>query len=72
MAKRREIAADIRAQYGNLLNTSQAARYLGQDRRTTRIFLRGLDVYKTGKERCYLATDIARRLDECRVTGMEE
>ena len=66
MAKRAEIAADIRAQYGNLLNTTKAAKYLGKDRKTTRQFLRGLDMYNTGKEHCYLATDIARRLDECR------
>lgn len=67
MAKRTDIAADIRAQYGNLLNTTQAAAYLGVDRKTARHFLRGLDVYKTGKEHKYFATDIARRLDECRV-----
>lgn len=69
MAKRTDIAADIRRQYGNLLNTTQAAAYLGQDRKTTRRFLAGLDMYKTGKEHCYLAIDIARRLDEVREAG---
>lgn len=67
MAKRAEIAEDIRKQYGNLLNTTKAAKYLGKNRKTARKFLQGVPMYNTGKEHCYLATDIARRLDECRV-----
>lgn len=67
MAKRTEIAADIRRQYGNLLNLTQAAKCLNMNRETARNFLSGVDCYKTGKERKFLATDIARRLDECKV-----
>lgn len=69
MASRAAIAEDIRRQYGNLLNTTQAAKYLGQDPRTTRNFLKGLDTYRTGREVCYLAIDIAKRLDQRRVEG---
>lgn len=66
MAKRTELAAEIRSQYGNLLNLTQAAAFLNMHRETARSFLSGVDCYRTGKEHKYLATDIARRLDECK------
>lgn len=66
MAKRAEIVAEIRQQYGNMLNLTQVSKYLGMHRETAREFLSSVDCYKTGKERKYLATDIARRLDACK------
>lgn len=69
MAKRAEIAAEIRSQYGNLINLANAAKFLGMHRETAREFLKDVDCYKTGKEHKFLATDIARKLDSCKEVG---
>ena len=66
MASRAALAADIRKQYGNLLNLSQVARYMGKSRDFAAQFMADVDCYRTGKERCYLATDLAAKLDFCK------
>jgi len=65
MATKKEIADDIKRQYGSLLSTTDAATYLGMCRAKTRKFLADLTCYDTGKEHKYLAIDIARKLDNC-------
>ena len=67
MARRREISEDIKRKYKSaFINATQAGEYLGMCPATTRKFLSGLDVYKTGKEKKFFATDIAQRMEECR------
>lgn len=65
MAKRHEIAEDIKRRYGVMLNIRQATEALGwKDPKATKKFLFGLGVCNMGKERKYLAIDVARRIDE--------
>lgn len=66
MATRKEIAEDIKNMYGPVVSTADAARYLGMCYRKTTAFLEGLPSYDTGKEKRYMAIDIARRLDGCK------
>lgn len=70
MAERKEIAEDIKKMYGPMVSMADTSRYLGMCYRKTKSFLSGLPVYDTGKEKCYMAIDIARRLDSCK--RMEE
>ena len=67
MAKRIEIANDIKKDFGSCLSISDVGRYLGFCYRKTRNFLSDLPYYDTGKEKKYLAIDIARKLDNMRV-----
>ena len=62
MATKKEIVEDIRKQYGNLISTKDAGKYLGLCPKTTRIFLAGVPHYDMGRKKCYLAIDIANRL----------
>lgn len=63
MATRKEILTDIRSQYGNMVNIREACEILGfKDRTATKRFLSGLPVYDMGKEKKYLAIDIAKRI----------
>lgn len=66
MATKKEIAEDIKAMYGPVVSTADACRYLGMCFDKTKDFLKELPSYDTGKEKRYLAIDIARRLDSCR------
>lgn len=69
MADTRDILRDIKAQEGNVLCISAAARYLGWGRDKTRAFLAPLDSYQNGRDKMYLAIDIAKRLNEIRQKG---
>jgi hypothetical protein len=63
MEKRQEIINDIRKQYGNMLNIQQAAAALGyKDRTAAKKFLAGVPWCNMGKEKKYMAIDIARRI----------
>jgi hypothetical protein len=63
MATRQEIINDIRKTYGNMLNVQQTTAVLGfKDRHATARFLEGIPYCRTGKEKKYLAIDIARRI----------
>lgn len=68
MATRKEMLADIRSQYGNMINIREACELLGySDRTATKRFLEGLPMYDMGKEKKYLAIDIVKRIDSARV-----
>lgn len=62
MATKKEIVADIRAQYGNLITTKNVAKYLGLCPRTARAFMDGVPHYDIGRKRCYMAIDVANRI----------
>jgi hypothetical protein len=63
MATKSEIVADIRKNYGNMLNLRKATEVLGfSDKRAAKNFLDGIPYCDTGKEKKYLAIDIARRI----------
>ncbi|NCC83651.1 MAG: hypothetical protein EOM03_05935 [Clostridia bacterium] len=65
MAEKREIVTDIRRQYGNMLNVRQLTECLGySDTRAALRFMEGIPVCDMGKEKKYLAIDVARRIHE--------
>lgn len=65
---KQEIAADIRKNYGNMLNIRQATQALGfKDPRAAQRFLDGVPYCDTGRQKKYLASDIAYRI-YCRMT----
>ena len=66
MADRRQIAEDIKKEVGNFFNLTAAARYLGMSRGKTRTFLQGVPFYQDGKEKRFLAIDVAKRIEETR------
>lgn len=66
MATRRQIADDIKQTYGACLNVTQASEYLGMCRDKVRQFLSDIPHYDTGRQKKYLAVDIARKLDGLR------
>lgn len=65
MADKLAIIKDIRKNYGNMLNIQQATAALGyKDRKATKKFLEGVPTCDMGKEKKYLAIDVARRIVE--------
>lgn len=64
MATRRQLTEDLRQQCGNLIPIGKLGQYLGMCPRKTAEFVAGLDCYVTGRKKCYLAIDVAKRLDE--------
>ncbi|NCB52257.1 MAG: hypothetical protein EOM54_10300 [Clostridia bacterium] len=63
MATKQEIVADIRKNYGNMINLREAGEVLGfSDKRAIKNFLEGVPCCQMGKEKKYLAIDVARRI----------
>lgn len=62
MASKKEIVADIRQQYGNLITTKNVGKYLGLCPKTAREFMEGVPHYDIGRKRCYMAIDVANRI----------
>lgn len=63
MADKSEITNDIRKNYGNALNIQQLTAALGfKDRRAAKNFMDGIPPIDMGKEKKYLAIDVARRI----------
>lgn len=63
MADRRAILDDIRINYGNALNIQQLTAALGfKDRRAAKNFMTGIPPIDMGKEKKWLAIDVARRI----------
>ena len=68
MATRKELLADLRAQYGNMLNIGEATEAIGySDRNAAKKFFAGLPLYDMGKEKKFLAIDVAKRIDAVKV-----
>jgi hypothetical protein len=65
VATRQEIINDLRKNYGNMLNLSEATNALGfVNKRAALRFLEGVPYCRMGKEKKYLAIDIGRRIFE--------
>lgn len=63
MATKQEIIDDIRQTYGTMLNLREATEALGwTNKRATKKFLEGVPAIDMGKEKKYMAIDIARRI----------
>ena len=64
---KKEIAADIRQQVGNVLSTNQVGAYLGMSPKPLRQFLEGVPCFELGRKKCYFAVDLAQRLVEAEI-----
>ena len=64
---KKEIAADIRQQVGNVLSTNQVGEYLGMSPKPLRAFLSSVPCFELGRKKCYFAVDLAQRLVEAQV-----
>lgn len=69
MADRRQITQDIKSEIGNFPNLSAICRYLGCGYEKAVDYLRDVPYIKDGKEKRYLAIDIARMISEKMVGG---
>lgn len=68
MATKKQIADDLRAQCGNMISFGQLARYLGLCPHTARAYLADVPAYDMGRKRCYLAIDVAKKLESCQIS----
>jgi len=59
MATRQDIVRDIKQSYGPMLNMREVGEYTGLCQTKLRSFLKELTAYDTGKDKKYLALDIA-------------
>lgn len=65
MTDRQVIINDIRKNYGNMLNLTQMTNALGfKDKRAALRFMEGVPFCNMGKEKKWLAIDVARRIYE--------
>lgn len=64
---KKEIAADIRQQVGNVLSTNQVGEYLGMSPKPLRAFLADVPCFELGRKKCYFAIDLAKRLAEAEI-----
>ena len=66
MATRRQMADDIEHSCGSrLVSFGKLAKYLGMCPHSAREFLADVPCYNTGKKRCFLVTDVAKKLELC-------
>ena len=68
MATKKEIAADLRAQCGNVISFNKLAEYLGMAPKTARKFLADVPSYQLGSKRCFLVADVAAKIEGLRVS----
>lgn len=68
MANRKQIADDLRSRCGNLISFNKLAEYLNMSPKTARKFLSDVPSYEVGNKKCYLAIDVAGKLDGLRVS----
>lgn len=67
MAEVKEITKDIKDTFGSsFINQNQARKYLGMSKDKAGSFLASLPVYRTGREKKYHASDIAKHMDKLR------
>ena len=62
--EKRDIVQDIKNSFdgASFLNVTEIARYLGMSRNTVPAFLKDIDYLQFGRQRKYLATDVAARI----------
>lgn len=65
---KKKLADDLRAQCGNVISFNKLADYLGMAPKTARKFLADVPSYQLGSKRCFLAIDVAAKLESQRVS----
>ena len=64
MATKREIAAELREQYGNTMSQRQVREYLGCGDAELAEYLRNVPFMRSARKKTFLVIDVARRLHE--------
>lgn len=64
MASKREIASELRGQFGNTMSQRQVRQYLGCGDAELAEYLRDVPFMRTARKKTFLVIDIARRLYE--------
>ena len=64
MANKREIADDIRRQYGNVMSQNQVKKYLGMGDHEAQEFLRDVPFMRESRKKKFLTIDVARKIHE--------
>lgn len=67
MADKKQITDDLRQQCGSVISFNKLAAYLGMSPKTARTFLSDVPCYEMGNKRCFLAVDVAKKLEGLRV-----
>ncbi len=62
-------AKEIKKSYGGTLSIQGVMGYLGMSRRATEKFLKDVDSIVVNGRKRYMATDLARKIESCRVPG---
>jgi hypothetical protein len=62
MATKKEIIADLKGAYGQMLNAKQVGEYLGLCPKATKAFMDGVPSFRIGRQKCYFPVDVANRL----------
>lgn len=70
MASKREIAEDIRRQYGNFLSQNQIRQYMGKGSHQTAEFVANIPFIRDGRKKSFFAMDVARKLYEQQQTAI--
>lgn len=68
MASKKQIADDLRAQCGNVISFNKLAEYLNMAPKTARKFLADVPSYEMGNKRCFLAVDVAAKIEGLQVS----
>ena len=66
--EKKKLADDLRAQCGNVISFNKLAEYLGMAPKTARKFLEDVPSYQLGNKRCFLAVDVAAKIEGLRVS----
>lgn len=69
MATKREIAAELREQYGNTMSQNQVQEYLGCGDSKLAEYLQDVPFLRSSRKKTFLVIDVARRLYELQQTA---
>lgn len=62
-------AGEIKKSYGGTLNLQNVMSYMGISRHTAERFVADMDYILVNGRKRYMATDLARKIESCRVPG---
>ena len=62
-------AMEIKKSYGGTLTLQSVMRYMGVSRHTAERFVADMDYILVNGRKRYMATDLARKIESCRVPG---
>lgn len=70
MASKKEIAEELRREYGNTLSQNEVRLFLRKGKSETVAFLEGVPFMQEGRKKTYLSIDVARKIYETMQTAV--